>query len=70
MHIHFHIHHWVIWWFYVGVVLAGMATMNILERHLKPPQDLVLLIFFGLFWLLGGLVCYALEDALSRRSPR
>jgi len=70
VHIHFHIHHWVLWWFCVGLILAGMAAMNILERHLQKSQDLILLTFFALFWLLGGLVCYALDDALSRRPPR
>jgi hypothetical protein len=60
----------MIWWFYLGLILAAIVSLNILERHLMRYQDMVLLVFGAIFWVLGGVVCYALDDALSRRPPR
>ena len=74
MHVHLHLHqfhvrHWVLWWFCVGVVLGLIAVVYILERHLQRAQDATLVIFFAVFWALSGVVCYAIDDAESRFPP-
>jgi hypothetical protein len=61
MHIHIRIHHWVVWWFYVGVVCGVVALVNILGRNLSPAQVKVILLIGALFWLLGGLACYGYD---------
>ena len=61
MHIHVRIHHWVLWWFYVGIVLGAIAVVNILFRDLSREQERIILIVGAMHWLLGGLVCYACE---------
>jgi hypothetical protein len=70
VHIHFHFHHWMVWWLYLGLILGAIVSLNILERHLMRDQDMVLVVLGAIFWILGGVVCYALDDALSRRPPR
>jgi len=59
-HIHVRIHRWVVWWFYVGAVCGVTALVNILGRDLTRTQELIILIFGVLHWLLGGLVCWVL----------
>jgi hypothetical protein len=61
MHIHIRIHHWVFWWFYVGVVGGVVAVVNILTRDLTRSQEKGFLVIGVLFWVLGGLVCYAYD---------
>jgi hypothetical protein len=61
MHIHLRIHHWVFWWFYIGVICGGVAVVNILFRDLSRPQEQVILIVGVLFWLLGGIACYGYD---------
>lgn len=62
MHIHLRIHRWVLWWFYVGVVCGVVALINILSRDLTRVQERIILVLGVLFWLLGGLVCYACDS--------
>ena len=62
MHIHVRIHHWVLWWFGVGIVCGVVALVNIFSRDLTHIQDRVVLVIGVLFWLLGGLVCYAYDS--------
>jgi hypothetical protein len=61
MHIHVRIHHWVIWWFYLGVICGAVALVNILFRELSRSQEQVILLVGALFWLLGGIACYGYE---------
>src|SRR5215467_8209764 len=61
MHLHFCVHHWVLWWFYVGIACGVVALVNVLFRDLTRTQETVILAIGVLFWLLGGLVCYAYE---------
>jgi hypothetical protein len=61
MHVHLRIHHWVLWWFYVGVVLGLVMVVNILMRDLTRTQERGILILGLLFWVLGGFVCHAFE---------
>jgi len=61
MHIHLWIHRWVLWWFYVGVACGVVALVNILTRDLTRIQERIILVIGVLFWLMGGLVCYACE---------
>lgn len=61
MHVHLRIHHWVLWWFNVGVVLGVIAVVNILMRDLTRSQERGILILGLLFWVLGGFVCHAFE---------
>jgi len=58
MHFHVRIHHWVVWWFYVGVICGAVALANILGRTLSRSQEDFVLLMGALFWLLGGLLCY------------
>lgn len=58
MHFHVRIHHWVVWWFYVGVICGAVALFNIFGRNLTRSQEDFVLLMGALFWLLGGLVCY------------
>lgn len=69
MHIHVRIHHWVLWWFYTGVILGAVAVVNILTRDLTRSQERVILIVGLLFWILGGIVCHAYEGIQIQR-PR
>jgi hypothetical protein len=69
MHIHVRIHHWVFWWFYVGIVLGAIALVNILFRDLSRGQERTILIVGVMHWLLGGLVCYSCEGIQIER-PR
>jgi hypothetical protein len=61
MHIHLRIHHWVVWWFYVGLVCGVVALVNILSRNLTRSQEDVVLVLGAVHWILGGLVCYSFE---------
>ena len=62
MHIHLRIHHWVLWWFYVGVVCGVVAMVNIFTRDLSRSQDHIILLFGIIFWALGGVVCWATDS--------
>lgn len=53
-----HVHHWVLWWFYVGIVCGIVVMINILFRHLTPIQEKLALILGAVHWGLGGVVCY------------
>jgi hypothetical protein len=59
MHIHLRIQHWVVWWFYVGVVCGVIALTIILGHHFTGSQDRLLLLIGAAHWLLGGIVCWA-----------
>ena len=61
MYLHVRIHHWVIWWFVIGVVCGAVALVNILSRNLTRSQEDAVLIFGLINWVLGGLVCYSTE---------
>ncbi len=52
---------WVVWWFCLGVICGGAALVNIFFRELTRVQDRVILFVGVVFWLLGGLVCWAWE---------
>jgi hypothetical protein len=50
MYFHFRVHHWVLWWFYVGIACGVVALVNILFRELTRTQETVILaigVFFG-----------------------
>ena len=66
-HIHLHIQHWVIWWLYVGLILAAVGLVNVLDRHLTRSQEDFAVVFCVLFWLLGGAVCYAVDGVSKER---
>jgi hypothetical protein len=73
MHIHVRIHHWVLWWFYIGVICGVVAVVNILGRNLSPTQEKVVLMVGVLFWLLGGIACYGYDGVkieIPDKSPR
>ena len=61
MDLHFRVHHWVLWWLYLGIACGVVALVNILFRELTRTQETVILAIGVFFWLLGGLVCYACE---------
>jgi hypothetical protein len=68
MHFHVRIHHWVLWWFYVGVICGAIAVVSILARDLTRIEERVILVIGVLFWLQGGLVCYA-YDSIQIEKP-
>ena len=70
MHVHVRIHHWVLWWFYVGIACGVVALANILIRDLTRTQEKVILAVGILHWLLGGLVCYACEGIQVEEPPQ
>lgn len=60
-HFHLHIQHWVVWWFYVGIVCGVVALTNIFFRHLSETQVKLVLVFGVLHWVMGGVVCYCID---------
>ncbi|HLH06567.1 MAG TPA: hypothetical protein VKW78_04970 [Terriglobales bacterium] len=56
-----HVRRWVRWWFYAGVVCGAVALANIFFRNLTRTQEEVILFLGVMFWILGGLVCWAWE---------
>jgi hypothetical protein len=70
MHIHLRVHHWVLWWFYVGIACGAVAFVNILARDLTRTQARIILAMGVLFWLLGGIVCYACEGIRIEEPPK
>ena len=68
MHFRVRIHHWVLWWFYVGVICGAIAVVSILARDLTRTEERVILVIGVLFWLQGGLVCYA-YDSIQIEKP-
>jgi hypothetical protein len=69
MHFYARVHHWVVWWFSVGIVCGFIAVVNILTRDLTRTQDRVILAIGVLFWTLGGFVCHAYEGITFERPP-
>ncbi|HXP84608.1 MAG TPA: hypothetical protein VN841_07815 [Bryobacteraceae bacterium] len=69
MHIHLRIHHWVLWWFYVGIVCGVIAMVNIFTRDLTRLQDHIILLVGIIFWALGGVVSWASEGIQHGQSP-
>ena len=61
MQLHLRVQHWVIWWFYVGVVCGAIALSIILGHNLTETQDRIILAAGVAHWLLGGIVCWAFE---------
>jgi hypothetical protein len=61
MHVHVKIHHWVMWWFYLGVICGVVALINIFFRDLTPTQVKLVLVFGVLHWVLGGVVIYCCD---------
>ena len=70
MHFRVRIHHWVLWWFYVGVICGAIAVVSILARDLTRTEERVILVIGVLFWRQGGLVCYAHDSFKSRSRMR
>jgi hypothetical protein len=70
MHIHVRIHRWILWWFYVGVACGAVAVVNILSRNVSRTQEDVILVIGALFWVLGGVVCYACDAIRIEGSSR
>jgi predicted membrane channel-forming protein YqfA (hemolysin III family) len=61
MDVHVRIHRWILWWVYVGVACGAVAVINILSRNLSRTQENVILLIGAVFWVLGGVVCYACD---------
>jgi len=55
------VHRWVLWWFYLGIVCGVVALSNILFGDLTRTDEHILLIVGAIHWILGGLVCWALD---------
>lgn len=70
MHIHVRIHHWVLVWFYVGVVCGAVAVVNILFRNPDPAQVKWILVIGALHWLIGGTLCYAWDAVRIEKRGR
>jgi hypothetical protein len=45
----------------LGVILGGIAVLNILFRSLSREQEMFLLLVGAANWILGGVICYAIE---------
>ncbi len=70
MHVHVKIRHWVMWWFYLGVVCGVIALVNIFFRDLSPVDIKLVLIFGVLHWVLGGVVCYCFDGVKIEKPVR
>ena len=69
MPLHLRVHHWVVWWFCIGLVCGTVALVNILSRNLTRSQEDLVLILGVIHWVLGGLVCYSF-DGIKIESPK
>jgi hypothetical protein len=67
---HLRIHHWVVWWFYVGLVCGLVAMVNIFTRDLTRSQDHLILLVGIIFWVLGGVVSWAAGGIEHDEPPR
>ena len=70
MHIHVRIHRWILWWFYVGVACGAVAVVNILSRNASEHKRMSFCVIGALFWVLGGVVCYACDAIRIEGSSR
>jgi hypothetical protein len=70
MHLHLRIHHWVVWWFGIGLVCGIVAVVNILSRNLTRSQEDVVLALGAIHWILGGLVCWSVEAIRVETPPK
>jgi hypothetical protein len=68
MYVHFKIHRWVLWWFYIGIVCGVVALVNILNRHLNRTQEEIVIAIGVMHWVLGGLACY-FYDSVQIEKP-
>jgi hypothetical protein len=68
MYLHFKIHRWVVWWFYIGVICGVVALVNVLNRHLTRTQEEIILLIGVMHWVLGGLACY-FYDSVRMEKP-
>ena len=68
LHLRVRIHRWVVSWMIIGVVCGVVAITNILEHNLTRAQEGILIAVGILNWMLGGLVCYALEGVRIEES--
>lgn len=60
--LHIHVKHWVLWWFYLGILCGIIAMINIFCRTDLSSTDIKLVLVFGvLHWVLGGVVCYCVD---------
>lgn len=63
------IHHWVLWWIYIGIACGIVAVVNILFRHLTHTQESIILILGVVNWCMGGLICWASEGIRFQKPP-
>jgi hypothetical protein len=70
LHMHVKIRHWVLLWFYLGIVCGVIAMVNILGRNLSPTQVKFVLAFGVLHWVLGGAVCYCVDGVQIVSPPQ
>jgi hypothetical protein len=68
--VHIHVKHWVLWWFYLGVVCGVVALLNIFLRDLSSTGIRLVLIFGVLHWVLGGVVCYCYDGVKIVQPPQ
>jgi hypothetical protein len=69
MQIHLHVHRWVIWWIWIGVVCGIVASVNILGRNLTSTQVWILIVAGAANWLLGGVICWASQAIKISSAP-
>ncbi|HEY4363499.1 MAG TPA: hypothetical protein VGN17_21210 [Bryobacteraceae bacterium] len=67
MHLYQRVQHWIVWWLSAGLILGAMGWVSILNHHLARPQEELTAAFCALFWLLSGVVCYAVDDAAHHK---
>jgi len=58
---HLRIRRWVMWWFAFGVICGVIALGIILGHQLTPAQEQLLAAIGAAHWILGGVVCWALD---------
>ena len=66
---HLRIRRWVMWWFAFGVICGVIALGIILGHQLTSGQEQLLVAIGAAHWILGGIVCWAL-DGVNVESKR
>ncbi len=69
MDVHIRVRRWVVWWFYASVAFGATAIANILGRDLTRRQERILLYLGVIYWVLGGLACFACESIRIEQRP-
>ncbi len=70
MDVHIRLSRWVVRWFWSSVGLGAIAIANMIGRDLTRRQDRNILMLGIVNWVLGGLICFALDAVRIQSAAR